>query len=1134
MRCAKCGHANRDGARFCAECAAPLATEISCASCGAKNSAAQKFCDTCGKRLAPGRAEARADPRAYTPSHLAEKILTSRSALEGEKKQVTVLFADIKGSMDLAESVDPEEWHRILDRFFGILSEGVHRFEGTINQYTGDGVMALFGAPIAHEDHARRACFAALHLTEELARYSGELRRTRGLNFSVRMGLNSGEVVVGKIGDDLRMDYTAQGRTVGLAARMEQLAAADRIYLTEHTAELVSGYMRLADLGPFEIKGAREPLRVFELQGVGPMRTRLDVARARGFSRFVGREAESAALDEALGKMLSGSAQVVAVAGEAGVGKSRLCYEFADRARARDIAVYEAHCVAHGKMVPFLPVLELYRGYFGITERDDDAEARKKIAGTLVLLDTEDFRETLPLLFDFLGVPDPEHPPPRMDPEARTRQLFAAVRRLARARSQREPAVLLFEDLHWIDGGSEAFLRNLVEVVQDTRTLIVVNYRPEYRAGWIPAEYGRELALSPLGPREISELVEDLLGRHASLDGVPDRIQKRTGGNPFFIEEVVQSLAENGTLEGTRGAYRLTRAIDGLGIPATVQAVLSARIDRLGDRDKTLLQTAAVIGKQVAEPVLERVAGVGREELQASLRALVASEFLYQHSLLPESIYAFKHPLTQEVAHASQLSESRARVHLAVARALQELYPEKLEPLAGLVAHHYERAGETLEAARWNVRAAAWAEKGNMNEALRHWRIVLQLLAKVPESPETTSFGLAARASMMSLGIRLGDPENEAATLFTEGKALAMELGDQRSLALLEAAYAGALTSAGEIEGALRHSLAAMRLATETGDPELKLALWVPLIYAHEVAGKVREALAYTEEALLHPPDDLRLGAGILGFSPYVWLVLFRGSFLVDLGRFREARVQLDRAIELARDMGELETLGLANSLYSIYGRCAGEADLTLNHARTAVDIAERIGSPLSRSLAYRALGVARLMREEWSEAAQAFQLALAIAHESRTAVWAEAHSLADLAEAQLGLGRMELARETIERARSQTRSRQLRWAKPHVDLTLARVRLRTEGLRARKDVEALLHGVVEISCETGFCPYEPLARLELAEVARLAGDAAGRERELREAHRLLSDMGATGYAERIARELEAFGSSEPSAAPAP
>src|SRR5262245_32881803 len=405
MRCPACGNENRAGAKFCNECASPLPAP--CPACGASNPAGSKFCNECATPLTgpvssapPAFRSSTPMPLSYTPRHLAEKILTSRSALEGERKQVTILFADVKGSMDLAEQVDPEEWHKIMDRFFAILSEGVHRFEGTINQYTGDGVMALFGAPIAHEDHARRACYAALHLQQELRRYADEMRVERGLNFFVRMGLNSGEVVVGKIGDDLRMDYTAQGHTVGLAARMEQIAEPGKALLTGDTAKLVSGYLALRDLGETHIKGVSAPLHIFELEGVGRARTRLDESRSRGFTKFVGRQREMAALEAALEQAISGNAQVVGVVAEPGTGKSRLCYEFTERCRAREIPVYEGHGVSHGKAIPLLPVLEFQRSYFGITEHDTARAARDKIAGRTLLLD-ETLSEALPIMFDF-------------------------------------------------------------------------------------------------------------------------------------------------------------------------------------------------------------------------------------------------------------------------------------------------------------------------------------------------------------------------------------------------------------------------------------------------------------------------------------------------------------------------------------------------------------------------------------------------------------------------------------------------------------------------------------------------------------------------------------------------------------
>ena len=453
MKCAACGFANPAGMKFCGQCGKPLAS--GCPQCGLENPPGFKFCGECGTELqgSGSRAQGSVGPEPSTPppvprpaKHVAEKMLASRAAVEGERKQVTVMFADVKGSMELAEQLDPEEWSQIMNRFFQILSEGVERFEGFVDKFTGDGIMALFGAPIAHEDHAQRACFAALHLRDTLRRYADELRRTEGVSLSVRIGLNSGEVIVGKIGDDLRMDYTAQGHTVGLAQRMESSAAADTTCLTAYTARLVEGYFQLRDLGEFVLKGVSAPLRAYELQGVGSLRTRLDASRSRGFSKFVGRNREMATLESALEAAIGGNGQVVGVVAEAGTGKSRLCLEFVERCRARGVRVNEGHCPAHGKTIPFLPLLEMLRDIFGIGERDSDHEARRKIAGELLLLD-ETFQQLLPILFDFMGVADPDKPPPAMSPEGRQQKLFAFVRHLAAARSAREPTVLFLDDL---------------------------------------------------------------------------------------------------------------------------------------------------------------------------------------------------------------------------------------------------------------------------------------------------------------------------------------------------------------------------------------------------------------------------------------------------------------------------------------------------------------------------------------------------------------------------------------------------------------------------------------------------------------------------------------------------------------
>ena len=704
MRCPHCRHETRELARFCGACGASLESSIACPRCTALNPRGQKFCDSCGESLSPavGAPVTPRDARAYTPRHLADKILTTRDALEGERKQVSVLFADLVDSMRLAEGLDAEDWHRILDHVFEILTAEVHRFEGTINQFTGDGVMALFGAPLAHEDHARRACHAALSAMEELRAYADTLRPD-GLELSVRMGINSGEVVVGKIGDDLRMDYTAQGHCVGLAARMEQMAAPGTVLLTETTARLVEGFFALADAGLRSTKGVSAPIRVFELRGIGPSRTRLDAAGLRGLSRLIGRDEELSWLDGILSRSIGSDGQVVGVVGEAGVGKSRLCLEFVQRCRARGVAVYEVHCPTHGATVPWLAIRDLLRSYLGLAQGDGVEAIRRSVAQQLPALDAG-FGDAVPLVLEVLGVSDaatPSHLP------RATSQLAAFMRRFFRLRSTNQPGMVLVDDAHWMDRASDDLVGEIAASVRGTRTLLLANFRPEYRPAWIGGSHYHQLALSPLGAEASRELLHDLLGSDSSLGELSARILERTGGNPFFTEEVVQALAASGSLVGARGAYRLTAPIDALALPATVQALLAARIDRLGEPAKRLLQSAAVIGKQFDEALLREVCGlVDEHDLDAALRALQEEEFLRLVTLSPQPEYTFKHPLMGDVAYRSQLGERRAQLHAAVATALEKLKADRLGEYASLIAHHWGASGMRFEAARWKRRAA--------------------------------------------------------------------------------------------------------------------------------------------------------------------------------------------------------------------------------------------------------------------------------------------------------------------------------------------------------------------------------------------------------------------------------------------
>jgi class 3 adenylate cyclase len=1132
MDCPSCGHTNPAGARFCGSCATPLEAAVSCPGCGARNPPGQRFCNACGNALAAGDVEPdRAassrtasvsrtpGERSLTPEHLAERIRAGLGDLEGERKQVTVLFADVMGSMELAERSDPEEWRRIMERFFSILCEGVHRFEGTVDKFTGDGIMALFGAPIAHEDHARRACYAALWLQDELASYAAELRREQGLSFSVRIGINSGEVVVGAIGDDLEMDYTAVGHTVGLAQRMEQLAEPGKAYLTRFTAPLVEGYLALHDLGEFQVKGVSHPLQVYELSGIGQARGRLDVSRARGFSRFVGREEEMRVLEEALNRAQEGDAQVIGIVGEAGVGKSRLCQEFVERHRASGMPVYHITGQAHASSIPLLPVLELMRAYFDITELDSDQAARERIAGKLLLLD-ESFAEDLPLIFDFLAVPDPERPSQRMDPEARQRQLLDLTKRLIHAQSAREPGINLFEDLHWIDPASEAFLANHIEASQGTRSLTIVNFRPEYQAPWMSKSFYRQIALSPLGPEAIEEMLAYLLGWDRSLEGLPEMIRERTAGNPFFTEEVVQSLIESGALEGERGAYRLVRPIGSEAVPASVHSVLAARIDRLEPRQKSVLQAAAVVGKEFSEPILRRVCEPDGLELEEALRELVSSEFVYPQELYPEAVYAFKHPLTQEVAEGSQLGERRSAVHAAVARAIADHYPDRLDERAALIAQHWEAGRETLEAARWYARAAAWSGTRDPTESLGHWRKVRELADALPESAESAALGLTARIFSLQYGWRLGISHEEGEAMFTEAERMASIAGDVRSRAILLSVYAGIKgINDGDLQGMAQLGRSAIALAEESADPGLYMVVGGGS-YGLFLLGEHRAAVSVLDRALELADGDVTVGAGVAVGCPYAYCLIFKGGYVANLGELDEATGLIDRGLAMAREQGDIETAGWGHMWQVWLSDFMGEPDKALANAQHSLEIAERLGDAFSRAWSWFLLGFAERMRGEWGRAVEAVERSMGIARERRTAADAEPYRLSTLAEAYLGLGDGKRALELAQRAADLVRDRGHGGAAAFVNLRLANVLLAISGLRETERINAVIGDALDAARATSSRIYEARVLEARAELARQTGDEDALRRDISEAHRLFVECGASGHTERLASEL--------------
>ncbi len=1106
--CPSCEHDNPIDSRFCNSCGSSL--ELVCPGCEQRNPPAARFCNGCGASLetaAPVHTAGPA-PRDYTPKHLADKILPSKSALEGERKQVTILFADVKGSMSLAERVDPEQWHGVLDGFFTVLAEGVHRFEGTINQYTGDGIMALFGAPIAHEDHAQRACYATLRMRDDLEHYAREVKREHGLSFSVRVGLHSGDVVVGRIGDDLRMDYTAQGHTVGLAARMQELASPDTAYLSDDTAKLVAGYFELEDLGAFAVSGVKDPVPVYKLQGVGSVKTRFDFSRASGLSRFVGRDDDMNILDTALVHAREGNGQVVGIVGDAGVGKSRLCFEFLERCRAEGFRVMQGSGVAHGKNLPLLPILQVFREYYGIHEQDTDRQVREKIAGRMLLFD-EEYRDVLPTLFEFFGAPDPENPAPRMDPEARQRQLFGVLRRVAQRDTTQGSMVTLIEDLHWIDGASEAWVEQWVDAIAGSQNLLIVNFRPEYRADWMQKSWYHQLPLAPLGPEATRELLDDLLGAHRSIEGLAEAIHARTAGNPFFTEEVVHSLVESSHLAGSKGSYELVTPVERLQVPTRVQPLLAARIDRLPEREKGVLQTAAVIGQEFPQPILHAIAELDGSELDDSLRALKSREFIFEASLFPVAEYEFKHPLTQQVALDSQLRERRRKMHRAVASTVEALHSDKLDEQAALLAHHWEEAGQSLTAAHWHRRAAEWAGTNDIAESLRHWQRVRELIADSPEAPESPELGAEACRQVLAYGFRLGLVEEEEARAFDEGKRWAAQSGDVRADGLLESNYSIAETTSGKLERGVAHALEGTRLLAQTDEPELRaIAVWTS-IYPLQVVGRFAEATEFLEKLIEDTRGHPEWGFDMWRLSAFTWGHFMLGGVTVLQGGLSDAQQLLDRAVELARQHGDTESEGWAQLWMVDLALVAGDPDRSMGPGQRGLEIAEKMGSVYSRAIAYLRLGAAHLLNERWKPAVESLEQSLDIMRGNRTALELEARALAWLAEAVLGTDDLTRAHDLAHEAATLWRERGARQDGAFAQLSLARVLLSQQGADAAETIRTALDAGDEVTGKDGVCNLRPLLLVERAKLAGLEGDADARDRHLRAALPLFEAMGA-------------------------
>ncbi len=935
MRCPRCQAENPAAAKFCSDCGARL--EASCPGCGHANAPGARFCNECGRALdqveAPVYRAGVESAASYTPKHLADRVLGYRSALEGERKQVTVLFVDIVESSRLAEQLDPEVMHRLMDRTLRLMAGTVHRYEGTVNQFLGDGLMALFGAPVALEDHAFRAVQAALTIRETVAGYSEQLKREQGVELQLRLGLNSGLVVVGKIGDDLRMDYTAVGDTTNLAARMQTQAEPGTILITDATHRLVSDYVRWESLGSVLVKGRSTPIAVFKVVGRQRRRTRLEIAADLGLTGLVGRRRELATLGDCFARVKAGRGHVVGIVGEPGVGKSRLLHEFRTSFQAEDVTWLEAHCAPYGQTMPYLPLLEMCKANFNIDDDDNPLQIDQKLRQGLRQLEP-DLASILPYLRELLGAAGQDETLRHLDPKDKRQRTFEALRRLVFAGAQQRPVVFIFEDLHWVDRTSEDFLAFAVESLAAVPALLLTTCRPGYTARWTDKTYYTQVALDLLAEREVETMLERLLGITKAPSELVRVVWEKAEGNPLFVEEIVRSLREHGLVDVRDGSL-VWRGGGEIQFPGTVQDIIRARLDRLEEPVKRTAQTASVIGRGFALAVLSRVAE-RPTEVSHDLDALKRLELVHETRLYPELEYGFTHAVIQDVAYQTLLLQRRRELHGAIGHAIEELYADRLDEQAAILAYHYARSEQADRAIAYALRAGDRAARLHANaEATTYYEQALTMARARGATPDGQRAVIDATIRLAAVGVTRQDVIERDRANLEQARALAEGLRDDPRLAQV-------LYWLGRIAYVLAQPSTAIGFAQRSLD--------------------IAERLG--DEGLAAPPVNLM------------------GRIYWQKSDYRQASQLLARGTAQMRRLGNKTEESTAAGFAAFALGLIGQFDRALGHADHALALAQEIKNPFAEAAVFLNRAVVYGERGDWPLALSDFENARGIAEE--------------------------------------------------------------------------------------------------------------------------------------------------------
>ena len=938
MRCSNCGSENPSGKKFCGDCGRPLANL--CPKCGAYNPPAKQFCGDCGAMLATGNSAAQSAASApSSPSvHMAFEQ-AGTTAIEGERKTVTALFADLKGSTEMMETLDPEEARAVIDPALQIMVAAVRRYEGYVVQSTGDGIFALLGAPAAYEDHPQRGVYAALQMQHELREYAQRLADQGKPALEFRIGINTGEVVVRTVETGGKVEYAPIGHTANLASRLQALAPAGSIAVSEHTRSLVEGYFDLRALGPLPIRGINQPVNVYEATGLGPLRTHFQLSIQRGLTKFVGREREVAAMERSLELATSGHGQIVAVVADAGTGKSRLFYEFKAMLPSH-CYVLEAYSISHGKASAWLPVIELLRSYFAIQDQDDQPARREKISVKLEALDPVLGDMSL-YLFRLLGVVEGPDPLAQMDPHIKRQRTLDAIKRIILRESLVQPLVLIFEDLHWIDNQTQASLDLLADSIVSARVLLMVNYRPEYRHGWVNKTHYSQLRLESLAGDNAAAMLNALVGDTAELDPRRRMIIERTQGNPFFIEEMLQSLFDEGVL-ARNGVVKIARPFSQLRLPRTVQGILAARIDRQSSEHKHLLQTLAVIGRESRLDLIGQIVPIAEPQLQQMLAELGASDFIYEQPAYPQVEFVFKHALTQEVAYNSVLIERRKQLHERIGAAIEEIWSGRLDDHLSELARHYERSGNTRKALDYLGRAGHQARtRSSHAEAAWLFTSALELLKTLPETPERVQQELALQLGLgPALQCIKGWTAPEVASVYARARELCRQLGETTQLFTVLYGLSRVSFVRAQYQTAREQTQQLLSIAQNLPDADVLLVAHWALGQTLSMLGEHVPARTHLEcaSSLYDPARHRSLAEG--GFNEGVASLVYAAWTEWFLGYPDQAVARVEQARALAEELSQTFSLCFALASSSVLHTFRREGEAALKFADESIRLA--------------------------------------------------------------------------------------------------------------------------------------------------------------------------------------------------